>query len=77
MFSQAKWFRVVAEDGLAISEGEDPSFADVARLLPPVLAGNLHAGDFSLDTQSFVGSRIASEKRAFSATGAGERGGAG
>jgi hypothetical protein len=25
VFSQAKWFRVVAEDGLAISEGEDPS----------------------------------------------------
>jgi hypothetical protein len=51
----------------------EPRFEDVARLLPPVLATKnvgLHS-DYSLDAQSFVGSRIASEKRAFSATGAG------
>ena len=55
-----------------VRDGE-PKFEDVARLLPPVLATQnlgVHT-DFSLDTQSFVGSRIASEKRAFSATGAG------
>lgn len=57
--------------GNELVEDGDPSYEAIAGLLPPVLAGKLNAGDFSLDTQSFVGSRIASEKRAFSATGAG------
>eukprot|EP01043_Picozoa_sp_COSAG02_P002124 COSAG02_NODE_48_length_45421_cov_103.222100_17_plen_222_part_00 len=61
--------------GNELVRGGEPRFVDVARLLPPVLATKnvgLHT-DYSLDAQSFVGSRIASEKRAFSATGAGTR----
>eukprot|EP01052_Picozoa_sp_SAG31_P022228 SAG31_NODE_1758_length_7335_cov_18.704600_1_plen_183_part_00 len=54
-----------------VRDGE-PTFEDVAEVLPPVLATHIVAGDYSLDTQSFVGSRIASEKRAFAATGAGK-----
>ena len=48
---------------------DDPTYAEVAPLLPPVLATSLHCGDFALDTQSFVGSRVATEKRSFSAMG--------
>ena len=48
---------------------DDPTYAEVAPLLPPVLATSLHCGDFALGTQSFVGSRVATEKRSFSAMG--------
>jgi hypothetical protein len=54
-----------------LQRDSDPSFEDIVGLLPPILVGKLSEADFSLDTQSFVGSRIGSEKRAFSATGAG------
>ena len=55
-----------------LRRGGDPGYDDVAVLLSPVLAGSLHCGDFQLDGQSFVGSRIAADKRLFSATGSDE-----
>lgn len=37
--------------------------------VPPVLASGESAGDFTLIGQTFVGSRIAAEKRSFTVTG--------
>lgn len=52
-----------------LTRGRDPNYSEIAALLPPVLATNTHCGDFALDGQSFVGSRIAAEKRSFSPMG--------
>ena len=49
---------------------QEPDYATVAALAPPALLPRRSCGDFQLgDGQTFVGSRVASEKHAFSATG--------
>ena len=52
-----------------LSHGTDPNYSAVADLLPPVLATVIGCADFAFGSQSFIGSRIAAEKRSFSATG--------
>lgn len=41
----------------------------VAKWAPPLIAEEIHCGDYDLDSQSFIGSRIAENKRSFSAMG--------
>ena len=43
----------------------EPSYAEIAPLAPPLLATTLRCGDFHLTGQTFIGSRIAAEKRSF------------
>ena len=50
-------------------DGSDPTYAEIAALGPPLLASQLRCGDFDLTGQTFIGSRIAAEKRSFDWTG--------
>ena len=47
----------------------EPSYAEIAPLAPPLLAATLRCGDYSLTGQTFIGSRIAAEKRSFTPLG--------
>lgn len=50
---------------------DEPSYSTVAALAPPAVLPARSCGDFALgDGQTFLGSRIASEKHGFSVTGA-------
>jgi hypothetical protein len=53
-----------------LATGADPRYADVAALVPPIISSISNAADFSLtDGQTFIGSRLAADKRSFSVTG--------
>eukprot|EP00039_Didymoeca_costata_P002904 m.63678 g.63678 ORF g.63678 m.63678 type:complete len:1036 (+) comp11594_c0_seq2:140-3247(+) len=52
-----------------LAKNRDPRYNDTVDLLPPVLAGSLRCGDYSLNAQTFIGSRIAADKRSFDPTG--------
>ena len=49
--------------------GTEPSYAEIAPLAPPLLANTLTCGDYELTGQTFIGSRIAAEKRSFTPLG--------
>ena len=49
--------------------GMEPNYAEIAPLAPPLLASELRCGDYSLTGQTFIGSRIAAEKRSFTPLG--------
>jgi hypothetical protein len=49
--------------------GVEPSYDEIAVLAPPLLANQQSCDDFELTGQTFIGSRIASEKRSFDWTG--------
>lgn len=49
--------------------GVEPSYKEIAVLAPPLLANQQGCDDYALTGQTFVGSRIASEKRSFDWTG--------
>ena len=50
-------------------DAADPRYDEIAELAPPALANKLRCGDYSLTGQTFIGSRIAAEKRSFDWTG--------
>jgi hypothetical protein len=50
-------------------DGAEPSYAEIAPMAPPLLANKQSCDDYELTGQTFIGSRIASEKRSFSPTG--------
>lgn len=49
--------------------GTEPSYAEIAPLAPPLLANTLSCGDYDLTGQTFIGSRVAAEKRSFTPLG--------
>ena len=53
-----------------LAAGGDPRYADVAALVPPIISSIPDAADFRFtDGQTFVGSRLAADKRSFGVTG--------
>lgn len=52
-----------------LGRGGDPIYDDIAALVPPVLSSGGDAYDYELVGQTFIGSRIAAEKRSFGLTG--------